>query len=249
MSSPKYRWSTSEAAESYDRAAEFIHPRYLDVQDQILAYLPFADDDSFVIVDLGAGSGRLAERVLRQYPHARAVLVDQSEPFLGIAERRLQPFSDRVTFVQRRLQDDWVAELPATPNAIVSTSAIHHLEPAEKQALYARCHSALASGGVFINGDEFRPKSDDDFLAELTWWAEHMQQGLRSGQIPESFAPVLDAWYDRNIRRFSEPKKSGDDCQETIAVQREYLSKAGFADVETVWADKLWGVVVARKGV
>lgn len=245
MTAPTYRWSTSDAAESYDRAAEFVHPRYLDVQDQILAYLPFADNDSFVLVDLGAGSGRLAERVLQQYPNVRAVLVDQSEPFLGIAERRLHLYRDRVTFIQQRLQDAWVDELPAAPNAIVSTSAIHHLEPAEKQTIYARCYEALAPNGIFINGDEFRPKTDEDFLADLTWWAEHMQQGLKSGQIPESFQPVFEAWYDRNIRRFGEPKKSGDDCQETIAAQKEYLSQAGFANIETVWADRLWAVVVA----
>jgi hypothetical protein len=58
---------------------------------------------------------------------------------------------------------------------------------------------------------------------------------------------VFDAWYDRNVRRFGEPKTSGDDCHETIAAQTEYLRSAGFEPVETVWAEKLWAVIVARK--
>ena len=97
------------------------------------------------VVDLGGGSGRLLERVLERFANAQAVLVDQSAAFLAIAERRLARFGERVTLIEKRLQDDWRAELPATPDALVSMSAIHHLEPAEKQALYrtlSRCARA-----------------------------------------------------------------------------------------------------------
>jgi tRNA (cmo5U34)-methyltransferase len=124
-----YRWNTSAAAEAYDEAAPTIHPFYETVQDQILKQLPFGADEPFVLVDLGAGSGRLAERVVQRFSHARVVLIDQSEPFLALAERRLQRFAPRATFIRRRLQDDWAADLADPPNVIASTSAIHHLEP------------------------------------------------------------------------------------------------------------------------
>src|SRR5262245_45141986 len=86
---PTYRWNTSTAAEDFDQAAEFIHPRYLRVQEEVISQLPFDAGDSFLVVDLGAGSGRLVERILERFPNSRGVLVDQSEPFLAIAERRL----------------------------------------------------------------------------------------------------------------------------------------------------------------
>jgi SAM-dependent methyltransferase len=242
-----YRWNTSAAAEAFDKAAEFIHPRYLAVQDQILARLPFAADEPFVLVDLGAGSGRLVERILDGFPNARGVLVDQSEPFLGIAERRLQRFGDRAVLIQSRLQDDWERKLPASPNAIVSMSAIHHMDSGEKQSLYARCYAVLAPGGVFLNGDEFRPEKDADYLALLEWWAAQKEIAEKKGQIPESFRPVFEAWHDRNIRRFGEPKKSGDDCLETITVQAGYLRSIGFTQVDMLWTDKLWGVLAGVK--
>jgi ubiquinone/menaquinone biosynthesis C-methylase UbiE len=244
---PSYRWNTSEAAEAFDQAAQHIHPFYDTIQDQILAHLPFAPDAKFRLVDLGGGSGRLIERVLQQFPAARAVLVDQSEPFLAIAERRLGRFGERAMVIHRRLQDDWPAELPATPQAIVSTSAIHHLDAGEKQSLFARCFDVLSAGGVFINGDEYRPESDVEYLAHLHWWAEHMKAGQTAGLIPGSFQPVFETWYDRNIRRFGEPKKSGDDCQETIAAQTSRLRDVGFEDIDTIWAAHLWAIVLARK--
>jgi SAM-dependent methyltransferase len=244
-----YRWNTSEAAEAFDKAAEFIHPLYLRVQELVIDALGIGTDEHALVVDLGAGSGRLVERVLTKLPYVSAVLVDQSEPFLAIAERRLERFTNRVSFVVRRLQENWEIDLPEAPRAIVSMSAIHHLDAAEKQALYRRCHDALAPGGVFINGDEYRPDSDADYLAALEWWTAQKEAAEARGQIPTSFRPMFEAWYDRNVRRFGEPRKSGDDCHETIAVQTGYLKQAGFESVTTTWNEQLWGVVVARKAI
>jgi tRNA (cmo5U34)-methyltransferase len=244
---PTYRWNTSDAAEAYDRAAPLIHPHYATVQDQILSELPFGPDRDFVAVDLGAGSGRLAERILLRFPAAQVVLVDQSDAFLALAERRLGRFGSRASCLRYRLQDDWTAGLPSAPNAIVSTSAIHHLEPAEKSVLFGRIFTALAAGGIFINGDEYRPVGDAEYRALLEKWSAHMRAALDAGRIPTSFRATFDQWQDRNLRRFGEPKSSGDDCLETIAANFGYLREAGFADVETAWSEQLWGVVVARK--
>ena len=67
-------------------------------------------------------------------------------------------------------------------------------------------------------------------------WSVHMSSAIAEGRIPESFRATLDAWKDRNIKRFSEPKKSGDDCQETVAVQVGYLKAAGFSSATLVCA-------------
>lgn len=242
-----YRWNTTAAAESYDRAAPAIHPFYTVVQDQILTALPFACDENFRLIDLGGGSGRFVGRFLEQFPNASAVVVDQSEPFLAIAERRLSCFGRRAHVIQSKLQDDWPSRLPAAPQAIVSMSAIHHLLPAEKRNLYARVHQTLAPGGVFVNGDEFRPESEADFRALLERWSTHMQSGIDEGRIPSDFQPIYDHWYERNLNRFGSPKASGDDCQETIAVQRQYLATAGFSAARVTWNEQLWGVLAATK--
>jgi tRNA (cmo5U34)-methyltransferase len=140
-----------------------------------------------------------------------------------------------------------VSALPAAPDALVSMSAIHHLDPAEKRDLYARCVDALAPGGVFLNGDEFRPENDQEYLAVLTWWTEQKDVELAAGRIPESFRVMFDAWQERNVDRFGEPKHSGDDCHETAAVQEQYLRDAGFRDVHVAWRQKLWALLVGRR--
>jgi tRNA (cmo5U34)-methyltransferase len=245
--SQTYRWNTSAAAEAYDEAAPTIHPFYETVQDQILNQLPFGASTPFAVVDLGGGSGRLLERVLARFEAARTILVDQSEPFLALAERRLTRFAPRVRIVRLRLQDDWAGALDEAPDVIVSTSAIHHLELAEKQSLFAQCYATLTPGGLFINGDEYRPASDAEFRALLEEWSNHMFAAIDAGQIGESFRATVEQWHDRNIKRFGGPKKSGDDCLETAATQLQYLEQAGFTACKIVWAEKLWGVAIGHK--
>lgn len=246
MSNADYRWNQTQAVVDYDAAAPVIHPQYLTVQDQLLAALPYEASDAFRLVDVGGGSGRLVERVLDQFPQATAIVMDQSEPFLGVAQQRLERFGARASFALQRLQDDWPAAIGPV-DAVASTSAIHHLEPAEKQALFAKIFAALPSGGVFLNGDEHRPASDAEFRALLEAWGRHMESSLAAGQIPASFDEVIAKWRRRNLDEFGAPAKSGDDCHETIETQAAYLRAAGFSPVEVPWQRELWALFVARK--
>jgi SAM-dependent methyltransferase len=245
---PEYRWNTSDFAVGYDAAAESIHPHYLAIQVEILERLPQSLAKGGLVVDLGGGSGRLMERVLDRWPNATGLVLDQSEPFLALAERKLARFGVRATYVKSQLQDDWPALLPSQPIALLSMSAIHHLEPAEKQTLYKKCHGALAPGGVLLNGDEVRPEDDAAYLRQVQAWAEHMRRGMADGSIGEIFYPALEKWIERNVTRFGQPRKSGDDCHETIQTQLGYFRAAGFATADCPWHQAMWAVMRGVKG-
>jgi SAM-dependent methyltransferase len=243
----EYRWNVSEFAAGYDAAAEHIHPYYLEIQGVILQSLPFPRDAEFLLVDAGGGSGRLVERFLRQFPRARALIVDQSEAFLALAQQRLSAFGDRAVCRLARLQDDWTPDLPAAPAAIVSMSAIHHLDPGEKQDLYQRCHAVLAPGGVFLNGDEVRATDDAAYLAQVQAWASQMHRVMDAGLAPAIIHPALLGWEARNVGGFGTPRHSGDDCHEPVAAQLGYLRAGGFATVEVLWQKEMWAVMQGVK--
>ncbi|MCE9527000.1 MAG: class I SAM-dependent methyltransferase [Planctomycetales bacterium] len=244
----EYRWNFSEFAVAYDQAAERIHPYYLELQDAILQNLSLPADTEALLVDMGGGSGRLIERALDKWPKARGLVLDQSEPFLALAERRLARFGSRTSCVLSRLQDDWQDLLSTSPAAIVSMSAIHHLDPAEKQTFYQRCWDALAPGGQLLNGDEVRPEEESRYLPILQEWVAMWEDGIASGSIPPGIHAALRGWTDRNVTRFGQPKQSGDDCHETAAVQVQYLRTAGFAEAKVFWHKKLWALLSATKG-
>ena len=239
----EYRWNLSEAAVGYDAAAERIHPYYLEMQSFILDLIPFPPDASILLVDAGGGSGRLMERLLARFTQARGLIVDQSEAFLAIAERRLAAFGSRASFMLERLQNDWTSRLSEAPAAIVSMSAIHHLEPVEKEALYRGCAAALAPGGVLLNGDEVRPADDGDYLAVVQARGDYMLAEIERGTVPPPMQGMLRDWVDRNVTRFSEPKTSGDDCHETAQIQLAYFRRGGLSFTDIPWEKELWAVL------
>lgn len=242
-----YRWNVSEFALAYDQAAEQVHPYYLELQDTILGELALEQDAELLIVDAGGGSGRLIERALDRWPRASGVVLDQSDPFLALAERRLVRFGRRANCLHARLQEDWSNLLPSPAAAIVSMSAIHHLDPAEKQAFYQRCFDVLAPSGRLLNGDEVRPVEEAQYLPILQEWAAMWKAGIATGAIPPGIHAALRGWIDRNISHFGEPKQSGDDFHETAETQLAYLRSAGFVEAKISWQKKLWAHLAARK--
>ncbi|MEQ8849201.1 class I SAM-dependent methyltransferase [Botrimarina sp.] len=243
MSTTAYRWDARQAAEDYDRAGPVIHPLYDEVQRAVVAALP---EGVSHVVDLGGGSGRLAERILATRPAAAVTVVDPSAAFLRLAAERLHRQASRVRLVCSKAQDDWPGRV-APPGAIVSTSALHHLEGEEKQAVFAACRAALPPGGVLVNGDEYRPPSDALYRGLLEEWGEHMDAAVATGAIPDTFRGVIDKWRRRNLGDFGGPRASGDDCHETVEEQIARLYGAGFADVSVAFRERLWGVLVAQK--
>ena len=66
---------------------------------------------------------------------------------------------------------------------------------------------------------------------------------MASGAIPAGFHPAANGWIERNVTRFGEPKKNGDDCHETAAAQLGYFREAGFCVAEVAWSRELWSVL------
>lgn len=242
-----YRWNVTKHAAGYDAAAEIIHPFYLEIQEAILDRVAREKNAEFLLVDLGGGSGRLVEKFLARFPRATAVVVDQSESFLEIAAARLQPFAGRGICLVARLQDDWASRLPGRPTVITSMSAIHHLDAQEKRRLYAQAYDALAPLGLLLNGDEIRHPDDREYRAALEAWAAHMRAIVAAGQVEAAMRPMLEKWQDRNVTRFDEPRKSGDDCHETISAQLACFCDCGFRGVATPWQKEMWAVLEGVK--
>jgi tRNA (cmo5U34)-methyltransferase len=242
-----YRWNLSAFAEGYDQSAEHVHPHYVEMQDAVLAALPFGERDEFLLVDAGGGSGKLVERFLDRFTKARAIVLDQSEAFLALAERRLARFGERAACQLARLQGEWPKEIGEPIGAVVSMSAIHHLEPAEKQQLFARIFAALAPGGVLINGDEIRSPRDDEYFAAVSAWAAHMRRITAVGLVPEAFQDALVKWEARNVHQFGQPKHTGDDCHDTVDQQLAWLAECGYVRCRTTWQKEMWAVMVGEK--
>lgn len=153
MPDVEHEWSSKEyaqewAAKDKARAAE----REAQLQAAV-KWLSVSVEGRARVMDLGSGSGTVAQRLLASFPEMEVICVDASEPMLAMARERLAMFAQRVSFFQSDLsQQGWTAALPKELDAVVSARAIHNLrklKPIEK--VYCGVCDLLRPGGVFFN--------------------------------------------------------------------------------------------------
>ena len=105
-------------------------------------------------LDLGCGDGILGAAILGEYPSARGVFVDFSEPMLEQAREQLKNYAGQLTFENVDYGNPaWIdrIESQAPLDAIVSGYSIHHQPDERKRQVYEEIFSLLKPDGWFIN--------------------------------------------------------------------------------------------------
>jgi SAM-dependent methyltransferase len=150
--------SRTEIRAVYDRTG-----RWQDAQavyeapavDALIAHGAF--DEADTLFEIGCGTGRVAERLLRNHapPDARYVGVDLSPTMVGLARERLAGFEDCAEVVQT--DGSFAYDHPNGSQArVLATYVLDLLSPTDIQALLAEAHRLLPPEGRLC-------------LAGLTW--------------------------------------------------------------------------------
>jgi SAM-dependent methyltransferase len=148
---------------TYLRERESL-PRRSDAMEVLVELLP---PRVRRVLDLGTGDGVTLALVLSAFPDASGVGLDFGDEMLKHARRRFAG-EPRVHVQQHDLSEP----LPdlGTFDLVVSSFAIHHLDPPRQRALYGEVFAVLAPGGRFINAehvDSPTPALHEEFLAAL----------------------------------------------------------------------------------
>jgi trans-aconitate methyltransferase len=102
-------------------------------------------------VDLGCGSGLVAQMLLDRSSDARIFGVDSSAAMLHLARERLAPYGDRVRLVESDLTAIDRVDARSGCAAVIAVQSLHHLAEPEYQSVVRWAFAHLAPGGwVFI---------------------------------------------------------------------------------------------------
>jgi tRNA (cmo5U34)-methyltransferase len=160
-------WQSEETVTHWASEAASRERLHVPQQRFMAELMPFAEDDEFSFLDLGAGAGALSKAILERFPRSTAILADFSDQMMGAGAQELQPFADRYRYVTFDMSTgNWPAVIPATLDAIVSSLFVHHLPDERKRSLFAEIFERLVPGGWTINYD---PVTTDDPVIESTW--------------------------------------------------------------------------------
>ncbi len=212
-----------ETAE-YDRIIRTLIPFYDEsrgVQLDLLAASGIGADAR--VVDLGGGTGSLAEAVLERFAGVSVLVRDLDPQMLEVAKGRLARFGGRV-----RMERGSFSEALPESDAVLAAFALHHVPAIEQKVeVYRRIREALPPGGVFLNADAvsgpYWPLLRDE-------WARFMAgQGF-----------TLDQGY-QNLNDWAE-----EDTYFSVWEELTAMAAGGFAQPECLWRRGPIAVLGAR---
>jgi tRNA (cmo5U34)-methyltransferase len=206
--------------EEYDARIRTFIPDYEEMLAAAAGAIPRR---SRRIVDLGTGTGALAERCLRQAPGARVLGIDADGEILKLAERRLGG--------RARLQrgNFTGTSLPAC-DAVVASFALHHMRTRSGKArLYRRIRSALRPRGVFISVD-CQPAANSGLARQQhEAWKTH----LLSSYTQREASALLAAW-------------AHEDTYVPLEMELALLRRSGLKP-ELLWRKGAFAVIMALR--
>ena len=125
--------------------------------ERLVAAVPFLRDAEIEVLDVGAGSGIVADAVLAAFPRARITLQDYSEPMLARARASFAGRAVQVRCVLCDLREPtWEQAVGGPFDLAVSGIAIHNLnDMAAIAACYQAVRRLLKPGGCFLDYDHF----------------------------------------------------------------------------------------------
>lgn len=203
----------------YDKLIRQLVPGYAAMRTAHMALLKklLPADRRSLVLDLGGGTGALAEAVAEVLPSAEIEIWDTDPAMLAVARERCARFGDRIRYVERSFA------APLTPcDAVVACIALHHVkELTVKRAIYRNIHAALRPGGIFLNADTAIAATGT--LREFSYqeWVNAMApHGITAAQARAHFA----SW-------------AQEDHYPPLATELRLAGEAGFADPECFWRE------------
>jgi tRNA (cmo5U34)-methyltransferase len=215
-------WQSEETATTWASEAQ-KHERNRAAQRRFMAVLlPFAEQEAFTFLDLGAGTGAASRAILGHYPHSTAILADFSSQMMAAGEDEMQPFAGRYRYVEFDMSTgQWPAAVPAALDAVVTSMCVHHLPDERKQGLFAEIFDHLVPGGWYLNYD---PVSTGDPVVEATWQRVSDRDDPEAASKRLHRTPQQQALYNNHVRYII-----------PLAQQLGYLRSAGFQGVDVYW--------------
>jgi tRNA (cmo5U34)-methyltransferase len=209
--------------EEYDAVIRTLIPHYEELVATAGAAVGALTRTAPVVVDLGTGSGALAQAIIAARPKARLIGIDEDAGMLGLASKRLR---GRITGIEGNFERTAIP-----PCDVISASfALHHIPTSRrKAALYKRCLAALRRGGMIVSADCFLASSKSLQQDHRAAWLAHLRTNYSRAKA-EGF---LRAW-------------AKEDVYFTLNREIDMLTGAGFT-VETVFRRDCFAVVVGLK--
>src|SRR6266545_2332710 len=214
---PGHHWKEADRVTDYVEQNDRDAAQIAETLNLLVGLVPADEDATIRVLDIGSGHGVVAAAVLDAFPRATAIGLDVSEAMMSVGRERMARFGERFRYHEGDFSDGSLpADLPGPFDVIVSSRAIHHINPDAKRRLFGDVYAQLNPGGCFLDIDNMRPR--DEFLR------------ARYAKVD----PCRPTGYGNQANR--QPRPGGSrEHPDPVAEQLASLRDAGFTHVDCFW--------------
>lgn len=205
-------------SQEYDEKIKRTVPYYDEFYKQIVSVVKAQISTPLSWLDVGCGTGRMAQEAFQYMAIERFVFCDNSREMLEMAKERYR--DPRSEF--RELS---VLELKETDcfDVITAIQVLHYLQYEERITAIKNCLNALRKDGIFLYFENFRPGSEACLNLSLQRWKAYQ---VSQGKSPEEA--------EKHIKRYGKEY-----FPITVKEHRNILADCGFRYHEVIWLSHL----------
>jgi tRNA (cmo5U34)-methyltransferase len=223
-------WDEDNSRQFIDYGRYFVPER--ERQIALIGDLIPSPPDGALLVELCSGEGLLSRALLERFAGCRMLALDGSAEMRERTRETCGAAAERLTVAGFELAArDW-RRFAEAPHAIVSSLAIHHLDGAEKRALFRDLAAALAPGGVLVIADIVRPPDARGLAAAAQQWDETVR--ARALALDGDLRAFTE-FQRLNWNYFRDPDGDQIDKPSSLAEQLGWMAEAGFTGVDCHW--------------
>ncbi len=220
-------WSENES-DLYRQLAAVAVPRRAEQIAALLTLIPFAPDAPFRAVELASGQGYLTQAILSAFPAATVLALDMEDSMRAETQRRSATYAERLRVAPFDMaRDDWYGLVDGA-DVVVSSLCVHHLDGAQKQALFRALAGRMSGRGALLIADLVLPRRAQSRELFAATWDQSVREAAGDTAAYQHF--LTTQW---NIFRYPDDF----DKPSPLFDQLVWLWEAGFHDIDCFWQD------------
>ncbi|WP_195986014.1 methyltransferase domain-containing protein [Clostridium sp. D33t1_170424_F3] len=201
-------------AAEYDEEIRRTLPYYEEFYRQTADAVQACQTGALSWLDVGCGTGKMAELAFKKIHLKRFVCLDSSSEMIQIARARFAlPCAEFQVADMREMDYDNEFDV------VTAIQVNHYLQKEERIKSLQKCWKALKVGGIFISFENFAPNSG--FLQRLyldRWKTYELQQGKDREECERHIARYGKAYFPI-----------------TLSEQLDAIKSCGFREAELLW--------------